>query len=139
MIMLDYPGPDEESIRGQWRAFEDFKKEGLVKDLAVSNFNAAQLDVILKMDTPTKPCVNQLPFSVANHPKGLLEYNKERGVLVQSYSPLSSVLRNETLEPVLASIGSKYGKSPAQVALRYILQSDATFCTESSKKKHFTE
>jgi hypothetical protein len=39
MIMLDYPGPDDACIRGQWRAFEEMKAAGLVRSLAVSNFS----------------------------------------------------------------------------------------------------
>ena len=144
MIMLDYPGPDIESIQGQWKAFQDFQTDGYVSDLAVSNFNAAQLDAIFNMDGLTeksKPCVNQLPFSVAFHPKNVLEYNLERGVLVQSWSPLSRVLSNPKFRPVLSSIGSPYGKSPAQVALRWIVQSGsgAGFSTQSKKKSHFEE
>lgn len=145
MIMLDYPGPDKESIQGQWKALLDFQSEHKVLDLAVSNYNAAQLDAVLSMeevDSPmTKPCVNQLPFSLAYHPKNLIDYNLERGVLVQSWSPLSRVLNNPNLRPVLASIGTQYGKSPAQVALRWILQSGsgAGFSTQSKKKPHFEE
>ncbi len=48
MIMLDYPGPNEESICGQWQAFEEMaSKDNTVDDLAVSNFSPAQVDVIL--------------------------------------------------------------------------------------------
>ena len=138
-IMLDYPAGDADSIRGQWRAFEEMKKEGLVETLAVSNFNARQLDAILSMPSVTKPVVNQLPFSVAYHPPGILDYNKERGVLVQSWSPLSRVLTNPTYRPVLASIGNEHGKTPAQVGLRWIIQSGASFCTQSKSKDHFAE
>lgn len=139
-IMLDYPGPDADSVRGQWRAFEDMKKEGLVDTLAVSNFNARQLDAILTVgEGVTKPAVNQLPFSVAYHPPGILDYNKERGVLVQSWSPLSRVLTNPTYRPVLASIGNEHGKTPAQVGLRWIIQNGASFCTQSKSKSHFAE
>ena len=139
-IMLDYPGPDVESVRGQWKAFEEMKEEGLVDTLAVSNFSAKQLDAILSMGGKvTKPAVNQLPFSIAYHPAGILDYNKQRGVLVQSWSPLSRVLTNPTYRSVLASIGNSYGKSPAQVGLRYIIQSGASFCTQSKSKKHFEE
>lgn len=139
-IMLDYPGPDAESVRGQWKAFEDMKKEGLVDSLAVSNFSARQLDAILSMGKDvSKPVVNQLPFSIAYHPPNILEYNTQRGILVQSWSPLSRVLTNPTLRPKLASIGNNCGKSPAQVALRYIIQSGAAFCTQSKSKKHFEE
>ncbi len=138
-IMLDYPAGDADSIRGQWRAFEEMKKEGLVDTLAVSNFNARQLDAILSIPSVAKPVVNQLPFSVAYHPPGILDYNKERGVLVQSWSPLSRVLTNPTYRPVLASIGNEHGKTPAQVGLRWIIQSGASFCTQSKSKDHFAE
>ena len=144
MIMLDYPGPDKESIQGQWKAFQEFQNESKVIDLAVSNFNAAQLDAIFAIDgleNRAKPCVNQLPFSLAYHPNNILEYNQQRGVLVQSWSPLSRVLTNPKMRPVLSSIGSNYGKSAAQVALRWIVQSGsgAGFSTQSKKKSHFEE
>jgi len=139
-IMLDYPAADADSIRGQWRAFEAMKSEGLVDTLAVSNFNSRQLDAILTMgEGVTKPAVNQLPFSVAYHPPGILDYNKERGVLVQSWSPLSRVLTNPTYRSVLASVGNEHGKTPAQVGLRWIIQNGASFCTQSKSKGHFAE
>ena len=58
MIMLDYPGRDSESIRGQWRSFEAMHAKGLARTLAVSNFSPAQLDVILSdPETTVKPTV----------------------------------------------------------------------------------
>lgn len=138
MIMLDYPGPNDDSVRGQWRAFEEMKANQLVDDLAVSNFSPAQLDAILmNPGATTKPTVNQLPFSVAFHPRDILEYNAKRGVHVQSWSPLSRVLGRYGTE--LASIGKNYGKSGAQIGLRWIVQSGASFCTQSKSKNHFEE
>ena len=137
MIMLDYPGPNDESIQGQWRAFEEMKSDLTVSDLAVSNFSPTQLDAILAIKGATKPAVNQLPFSVAYHPQGILEYNAKRDILVQSWSPLSRVLPK--YGSVLASIGKQYGKSAAQVGLRWIVQSGAAFSTQSKSKSHFAE
>lgn len=136
MIMLDYPGPDSESILGQWGAFQDFQRDGLVTDLAVSNFSNKQLDVVqLDKNTCSFPVVNQLPYSVTNHPKGQIADNAARGILVQSWSPLSSTLPK--YKSVLANIGSKYNKSAAQVGLRWIVQNGASFCTQSQNKAHF--
>ena len=138
MIMLDYPGPNDESIRGQWKAFEEMAMiDKTVSELAVSNFSPIQLDAILINPDSIKPTVNQLPFSVANHPKGVLEYNTKRGILVQSWSPLSRVLPR--YGDILDTIGKKYGKSPAQVGLRWIIQNGAAFSTQSKKKSHFEE
>jgi len=139
MIMLDYPGPNDESVRGQWKAFEEMKANKLVDDLAVSNFSPVQLDAILVNPDATKPTVNQLPFSVAYHPRDILEYNAKRGVHVQSWSPLSKVLGKGMYGTELAYIGKNYKKSAAQVALRWIVQSGASFCTQSRSKIHFEE
>lgn len=138
MIMLDYPGPNDESIRGQWQAFEDMhSKDKTVDDLAVSNFSPNQLDAILVNKDATKPTVNQLPFSVAYHPEGILDYNAKRDILVQSWSPLSRVLPR--YGTTLDAIGKNYGKSAAQVGLRWIVQSGAAFSTQSKSKSHFEE
>lgn len=138
MIMLDYPGPNDESIRGQWQAFEEMHSiDKTVDDLAVSNFSPNQLDAILVNRDATKPTINQLPFSVAYHPQGILDYNTKRDILVQSWSPLSRVLARygQTLDV----IGKNYGKSAAQVGLRWIVQSGAAFCTQTKSKSHFEE
>lgn len=138
MIMLDYPGPSDESIRGQWQAFEEMhSQDKTVDDLAVSNFSPNQLDAILANKDATKPTVNQLPFSVAYHPQGILDYNSKRDILVQSWSPLSRVLPR--YGDVLSEIGKNYGKSAAQVGLRWIVQNGAAFSTQSKSKSHFEE
>ena len=123
---------------GQWNAFQEFQQQRLVTDLSVSNFSPVQLDYILQSSSKcAKPVVNQLPFSIANHPKGLLTENTRRGIHVQSWSPLSTTLPRYRKE--LESIGRKYNKSAAQVALRWILQRGGSFCTQSKKKEHFKE
>merc|ERR1711865_1355025 len=77
MIMLDYPGRDCDSIRGQWSSFEDMAKQGLSKTLAVSNFSPAQLDCVLESCT-VKPTVNQLPYNVGYHTPNVVEENAKR-------------------------------------------------------------
>ena len=143
-IMLDYPGPDCDSIQGQWAAFEEMHAQKLTKTLAVSNFSSKQLDCLLSSSTP--PVVNQLPFSVAYHPPSLasdtVKSNADRGVLVQAWAPLGYSLGGRftsSMKGTCQQIGNKYGKSYAQVALRWIVQTGASFTTQSSKKEHFVE
>ena len=113
------------------------KQEGLVDSLAVSNFSPEQLDSIYINTGATQPTVNQLPYSISYHPRNILEYNKERGILVQSWSPLSRTLPK--YKSILSSIGKKYNKSAAQVGLRWIVQNGASFCTQSKSRNHFEE
>ena len=142
-IMLDYPGPDNASIQGQWKAFEEMHEKGLTRTLSVSNFSPSQLDAILQAAT-VKPVVNQLPFSVAYHPNDatILEENKKRGVLVQAWGPLGKSLGGRfspAIKSKCAAIGQVHGKSYAQVALRWILQKGACFTTQTKVKEHFRE
>ena len=138
MIMLDYPGPDAESIQGQWRGLENMRKDGGVTSLAVSNFSPAQLDVVLK--SPGRCTVNQLPLGVGYKTKqnaDLLRENKKRGVLVQAWSPLR-VLSSGALS-ACAAVGKQYGKTPQQIALKWILAKGATYTCQTTSKKHFQE
>ena len=146
-IMLDYPGSDCDSIRGQWAAFEDMYEQKLVKSLSVSNFSPSQLDcILLNPQTKVKPVVNQLPYSVAYHPgatpTSAIEENRKRGILVQAWSPLGYSLGGRfsaKIKDQCAQIGKKYKKSWAQVALRWILQNGASFTVQSKNKDHFAE
>lgn len=148
-IMLDYPGPDKASIRGQWDSFQEMcVDKKLVKTLSVSNFNPNQLDYLL-VDNPSlkiKPLVNQLPVSVAYHPGGMSniidENTKQRNVLVQAWAPLGGSLGgkfNSEVKGKCAAIGKKYSKSGYQVALRWLVQSGGSFTTSTKKREHFVE
>ena len=146
--MLDYPGPDDDALRGQWSAFEEMRKRGEAKSLAVSNFSPAQLDVVLAeakkgAGDAARPTVNQLRLSPGEYGRAetarLLAENAKRGVLVQAWSPLRGVLGDRARRAVCARVGERYGKSAAQVALRWIVQSGASFATQSSSLAHFRE
>jgi len=142
-IMLDYPGPDCDSIQGQWSAFEEMHAQKLTKSISVSNFSSEQLDCVLKKAT-VKPVVNQLPYSVAYHPgEDVIAANNKRGLLVQAWAPLGGSLGgkfDKNVKIACAKIGKNHGnKSYAQVALRWIVQTGGSFTTQSKNKDHFSE
>ena len=148
MIMLDYPGTDDASIKGQWKALEEMHAAGTAKTLAVSNFSPKQLDVVASVATSkaTMPTVNQLPYGVgfAGYYNGkaaeIVAENRKRGVVVQAWSPLRKALKGRARD-ACAEIGQKYGKSAAQVGLKWIAQANggATYTTQTKSKEHFKE
>lgn len=142
-IMLDYPGPDPESIRGQWRAFEEMEEQKFTKTLSVSNFSPSQLDsILLDPATRVKPVVNQLPYGVAYHPGNSIADNASRAVLVQAWAPLGGSLGgrfDSRIKSLCLDVGAKYKKSGAQVALRWIIQKGGAVCTQTKKREHFVE
>ena len=145
-IMLDYPGPSDACIRGQWQALEEMHAQGLVRSLAVSNFGPSQLDIICKgKDKSTRPMVNQLPLCVGYHDSGIIAANARRGVHVQAWSPLGNgrLTRFSRDAPeakeACAEIGRRYDKTPYQVALRWLTQVGASFTVEAKSAEHFRE
>lgn len=137
-VMLDYPAGDCPSIVGQWAAFEEMLAANKTRSIAVSNFSPTQLDCILANKTATVPAVNQLPYSVGHGGDSSVSDDAKRGgTIVQAYSPLDS--GSLASDPDCASIGKKHGKSAAQVALKWILQRNATFSTQTDSKQYFQE
>ncbi|CAE8705726.1 unnamed protein product [Polarella glacialis] len=134
MIMLDYPAADCDSIKGQWKAFEEMLAAGKTRSLGVSNFGLTQLDCILKDPSLTPPAVNQLRYNAEAYDPAtaaaIVAENRKRGVAVQAWSPLRVSDRKKKLAE---EIGKAYGKTFAQVLLRWIIQMGATYTTQSSK------
>ena len=144
--MLDYPGPTDDCIRGQWRAFTEMQAQGQVKSLAVSNFTPKQLDLICSGPPATRPMINQLPLVVGYHDPGVIGANARRGVHVQAWSPLGNgrltrFSRDKAaIKQLCTDIGSRYGKSPFQVALRWLTQyGPASYTVEAKTAEHFRE
>merc|ERR1711998_403862 len=134
MLMLDYPANDCDGIAGQWKAFEEFYAAGKVRTIAVSNFNVNQFETCFAANA-TIPSVNQLQYSVGHGSDTAVEDMAKHGTIVQAYSPLRNAISNQAC----IDIGKKYGKSSAQVGLKWILQRGATIATQSTKLSHLQE
>jgi diketogulonate reductase-like aldo/keto reductase len=115
-------------------AMNDLVDDGLVEHIGVSNFSPALLDEARELsDAPI------LTDQVQYHPywdqRQLLDYCRIHDVLLTAYSPLA---RGGVLEdPALVTIGNRYGKSPAQVALRWLVQQDGVAAIpKASSREH---
>ena len=101
-----------------WRAFLAARDAGLCRAVGVSNYSARQIDELLK-ETGEKPAVNQIPWSPSGHDPAVLAAMRDRGVVLEGYSPLKGT---RLRDPVLAEIASRHGVTPAQVVLRWHLE-----------------
>ncbi|XP_018415601.1 PREDICTED: aldo-keto reductase family 1 member C1-like isoform X2 [Nanorana parkeri] len=119
-------------IRDTWKALEACKDAGLVRSIGVSNFNRKQLELILNAPgLKYKPVCNQVECHIFLNQSKLLEFCKSKDIVLVGYSVLGSsrvegwIDQNspQVLEdPVLLEVAKKVGRSPAQVAMRYVLQ-----------------
>ncbi|QQE75525.1 aldo/keto reductase [Brevibacillus composti] len=101
-----------------WKALEKLYRDGYVRAIGVSNFKVHHLED-LKQHSEIVPAVDQVEYHPLLTQKELLAYCKENGIQMEAWSPL---MQGNLDQPVLAEIGQKYGKSPAQVVLRWDLQ-----------------
>ena len=119
-------------VFGTWRAMEKAYKEGKVRAIGVSNFQAGRFfDFAHFVDV--KPMVNQLQCNVMAQQNGIQPILQETNTKTMSWGPLGGqgvdgIVKSE----LLASIGQEYGKSAAQVALRWLIQRGIVAIPKSS-------
>lgn len=106
---------------GAYRALEDAYKEGKLRAIGVSNFYPDHF-IDLAENVEIIPAVNQVETHVFNQQTIARKYMEEFGTRVMSWSPLAEGRKNFFTNPVLEKIGQKYGKTVAQVALRWLTQ-----------------
>lgn len=134
LYLIHWPVP---GLRNEtWKALIKLQESGKTRAIGVSNFMIRHLDELLA-NTDLVPAVNQIELSPFIQRKPLVEYCRKRGIVVGSYSTLSRGKR--TSDERLAAIGKKYGKTAAQIALRWALQSEIVIIPKSVHKERIIE
>ena len=129
LLLIHQPYGD---VFGTWRAMEKAYKDGKTRAIGVSNFQAGRFfDFVNFVDT--KPMVNQLQCNTLAQQKDIQPFLTETGTKTMAWGPLGGqgadgIVKSE----LLASIGQKYGKSAAQVALRWLIQRGIVAIPKSS-------
>ena len=121
-----------------WRAMETLLADGSCRSIGVSNYMTRHLEELLAASEVT-PAVNQIELSPYNFRsrQGVVEFCRAKGIQVEAYSPLTKGHRLR--DPRLLEIGSRYGKTSAQVLLRWGYQRDLVVIPRSSKRQHIEE
>ncbi|NQX61669.1 aldo/keto reductase [Paenibacillus qinlingensis] len=119
-----------------WRALETLYKEGRVKAIGVSNFQIHHLEDVMGSGS-IKPMVNQVELHPLLAQTDLHDFCKKHGIQLEAWSPL---MQGQLLEnPVLSEIAAQYGKSIAQVILRWDLQRGIVTIPKSTKEHRILE
>lgn len=118
---------------GSYRAMEEAYKAGKVRAIGVSNFYPDRyLDIVHFSEV--KPAVNQVETHIFQQQKVAKEYMKKNGTQIMSWGPFAEGKNDYFNTPALKEIGAKYGKTAAQVALRFLLQSGVVLIPKSVHK-----
>ena len=108
----------EEINLATWRAMTELYEEGLIRAIGVSNFLVHHLKALVK--ERIVPMVNQIEYHPGYLQEETVAFCRQHGVLVEAWSPLG---RTRVFEnPLLCEMASRYGRSVAQICLRFCLQ-----------------
>lgn len=116
---------------GAYRALEEAYKEGKLRAIGVSNFYPDHF-IDLTSNVEIVPAVNQVETHVFDQQIEAQKYMKEFGTYMMAWAPLAEGRNNFFTNTVLEGIGRKYGKSVAQVALRWLVQRDVIIIPKST-------
>lgn len=119
LYLMHSSGSGPEERKQTWKTLEEKVAEGKVRNLGVSNWGIKHLEELEKY-AKVKPVVNQIEVNPWKQMNELVAYCKSKNIHIMVYSPLTM---GKTLrDPDLARLSAKYGKSAAQVQLRYLVQ-----------------
>ncbi len=135
LVLLHQPFAD---YYGAWRALEDLYEEGKIRAIGISNFYPDRMVDMCAFSRIT-PMVNQVETHPFNQQIEAQKWMEKYGVQIEAWAPLAEC-RNRLLEnPVLAEIGTKYGKTVAQVILRWELQRGIVIIPKSTHIERMEE
>lgn len=123
---------------GTYHAMEEAYKAGKARAIGVSNFYPDRFIDIANF-CEVVPAVNQVETHVFQQQKTAKEFMKKYGTQIESWGPFAEGKNDYFNNPVLKEIGTKYGKSTAQTALRFLLQSGVVVIPKSTHKERMEE
>jgi methylglyoxal/glyoxal reductase len=119
-----------------WRALEKLYAEGKVRAIGVSNFLVHHLEDVVKSSS-VRPAVNQVEFHPALMQKDILAYDSRMKIQPEAWAPLT---RGRSFgDPLIVSLARKYGRTPAQVILRWDLQIGVVTIPKSVHRERIEE
>ena len=136
MVLLHWPFGN---IYSAWRVLEKFYKQGKIKAIGISNFDIDRMIDFINFNE-IKPALNQIETHLFCQRKNEHKWLEKYGVIHQGYAPLGQGKANDMFEnDDIKKIAEKYNKTPAQTALRFLIQSGISVIPKSTHIKRIKE
>ena len=121
LFLIHWPLPTlyDGDFVSTWKTLEEFKADGRARSIGVSNFQVAHLER-LAAETDTVPAVNQIELHPYFQNREVATYGREHGIATEAWAPIAQGKVMD--DPTLTEIAERYGKSIAQVVLRWHIQ-----------------
>ena len=136
LYLIHWPSPRRDLYVQSWRALARLKEEGRVRSIGVSNFSADHLKRLID-ETGVTPVLNQIELHPHFQQRALIERHKQLGIATESWSPLGQ--GKALADPVIGAIAARHGRTPAQVIIRWHLDSGLIVIPKSVTPKRIVE
>lgn len=135
-LMLIHRPPPSGAGEALWEGLIRARDEGLTRDIGVSNYSTDLIEQLIRASGQV-PAVNQIEWSPLGHSREMLAYCQARGIVIQAYSPLTRARRLD--DERLTAIAEHYGKSAAQLLVRWNLQTGTIPLPKANRHDHLAE
>ncbi|MEC5319921.1 2,5-didehydrogluconate reductase DkgA [Brenneria populi subsp. brevivirga] len=122
LYLIHWPLPQQNTYVDAWRGLIKLQKQGLVKSIGVSNFHPHHLQR-LKDETGVFPVINQIELHPLFQQRQLHAWNATHRIQTESWSPLAQGGEGVFDQPIIRKLATKYDKTPAQIVIRWHLDS----------------
>lgn len=135
LLLIHQPYND---VYGAWRAMEELQKQGKARAIGVSNFSVDRAVDLAEFNEVT-PQVNQIEINPFHQRVEAIADLKVEGIIPEAWAPFAEGKNDIFTNPVLAKIGQKYGKSVAQVIIRWLVEQDIIVLAKSVNPERMAE
>ncbi|WP_213450627.1 aldo/keto reductase [Rhizomonospora bruguierae] len=121
LLLIHWPNPDQDRYVEAWQGLARLLAAGRLRAIGTSNFKPAHLERIIDA-TGVLPDVNQVQLSPLVTRESTREFHARHGIVTQSWSPIGGQKTDVLREPVVTELARRYGRTPAQIVLRWHVQ-----------------
>ena len=138
LLLIHWPNPRQDRYVQAWQGLIRLLGDGHVRAIGTSNFKPPHLERIIS-ETGVTPDVNQIQLNPAHTRAHARAYHARHGIVTESWSPIGGERTDVLHEPVIISLAELYGRTPAQIVLRWHIELGLVAVPKSSSPKRMRD
>ncbi|MFC0141056.1 2,5-didehydrogluconate reductase DkgA [Erwinia mallotivora] len=138
LYLMHWPCPQKDHFVSAWQAMIELQKQGLAKSIGVCNFHEAHLKRLME-ETGVSPVINQVELHPMLQQRSLHAWNALHQIQTESWSPLAQGGKGVFDQEIIKKLARKYGKTPAQIVIRWHLDSGIVVIPKSVTPSRIAE
>ena len=138
LYLIHWPAPQNDTYVEAWKSLEKIAATGRAKAIGVSNFLVPHLEKLLA-NSEVVPAVNQIELHPAHQQPEVTEFSRAHGIEIEAWGPLGQGKYPLFDAPEVAGPAESHGKTPAQVVIRWHLQTGNIVFPKSNRRERMAE